>query len=75
MQSYVACEYEEIREVVRRGFGELVEYVERATGLPPARVAQVFAHGMLLNVIAAMDLRGAEEPWARRLIEGCKEPE
>jgi len=75
MQSYVACEDEEIREVVRRGFGELVEYVERATGLPPARVAQVFANGMLLNVIAAMDLREAEEPWARRLIEGCKEPE
>jgi hypothetical protein len=26
---------------------------------------------MLLNVVAAMDLWGTREPWARRLIEGC----
>jgi AcrR family transcriptional regulator len=74
MQSYVACEDEEIREVVRRGFGEMFEYVERASGLPPARIAEVFAHGMLLNVVAAMDLIEAREGWAGRLVEGCKEP-
>lgn len=73
MQSYVASEDDEIREVVRRGFGELVEYVERASGLPPAEVAQFFAGGMLLNVIASMDLLDAEEGWARRLLEGCQE--
>jgi AcrR family transcriptional regulator len=73
MQSYVACEDEEIREIVSRGFGELVEYVERVSGLPPTRVAQAFAHAMLLNVIAMMDLRGADEGWARRLIEGSKD--
>ena len=72
MQSYVACEDPEIREVVRRGFGELVEYVERATGLPPERVAQAFAHAMLLNVLAAMHLDDAPEPWAQRLLEGSK---
>jgi hypothetical protein len=26
--------------------------------------------GMLLNVVAAMDLQQAREPWARRLLEG-----
>ena len=87
MQSYVACEDEEIREVVRRGFGELVEYdfrgqirerlllveyVERATGLPPEKVAQAFAHAMLLNVLAAMHLKDAEEGWAQRLLAGSK---
>jgi hypothetical protein len=30
---------------------------------------------MLLNVVAAMDLWGAREPWARRLIEGTLGPE
>src|SRR6266511_3350076 len=30
MQSYAACHDPEIREAVRRGYGELVEYVERA---------------------------------------------
>jgi len=73
MQSYVACEDPEIREVVRRGFGELVEYIERATGLPPERVAEAFAHAMLLNVLAAMHLDQNPEPWAQRLLEASKD--
>jgi AcrR family transcriptional regulator len=68
MQSYVACEDDEIREVVRRGFGELVEYVERSSGLPAEQVAQFFATGMLLNVIASMQLLDADEGWAQRLV-------
>jgi hypothetical protein len=28
---------------------------------------------MLLNVMASMDLLGADEGWAQRLIEGCRE--
>ena len=71
MQSYVACEDEELCEVVRRGFGELVEYVERASGLPPEEISTFFARGMLLNVIASMKLLDANEGWAQRLIEGC----
>jgi AcrR family transcriptional regulator len=73
MQAYAACADPEIREVVRRGYGEMVEYVERTSGLSSARVAHFFAKGMLLNVIASMDLLSAEEGWAMRLIEGCKE--
>jgi AcrR family transcriptional regulator len=73
MQSYVACEDEEIREVVRKGFGDLFEYVERASGLPPPQISKLFAEGMLLNVIAALHLVETPEPWAERLIAGCKE--
>jgi AcrR family transcriptional regulator len=72
MQSYAACGDPAIREVVRRGYGDMVEYVERASGLEPDRVAHFFAKGMLLNVVASMDLLGAEEGWAQRLIEGCR---
>ena len=54
-------------------YGELVEYVERVSGLPPDRVSHFFAKGMLLNVMASMDLLGADEGWAKRLIEGCRE--
>jgi AcrR family transcriptional regulator len=72
MQSYAACGDPAIREVVRHGYGEMVEYVERASGLAPDRVAHFFAKGMLLNVVASMDLLGAEEGWAQRLIEGCR---
>jgi AcrR family transcriptional regulator len=72
MEAYVACDDPEICEVVRRGYGELVEYVERVSGADPERVARFFAKGMLLNVIASMDLLDAREPWAKRLLEGCK---
>jgi AcrR family transcriptional regulator len=72
MQAYAASGDPEIREVVRRGYGELVEYVERVSGVPSEVVAHFFAKGMLLNVIASMDLLQAEEGWAQRLIEGCR---
>ena len=73
MQSHVACDDPEVCEVVRRNFGELVEYVERVSGAEPARIRDFIGVGMLLNVIAAMDLLGGEEPWAKRLIEACQE--
>jgi AcrR family transcriptional regulator len=72
MQAYAASDDPDIRDVVRRGYGELVEYVERVSGLPSERVAHFFAKGMLLNVVASMDLFQADEGWAQRLIEGCR---
>ena len=75
MQSYAACEDPDVRAVVRKGYGELVEYVERVSGLPPQRIVRFFAKGMLLNVIASMHLLSAEEPWAQRLLEACLETE
>ncbi len=71
MQSYAACDDPEICQVVRDGYGDLVAYVERVSGLPPEEVAGFFAKGMLLNVLAAMNLGAGEEPWAERLLEGC----
>jgi AcrR family transcriptional regulator len=71
MQAYAASHDPQIREVVRKGYGELVAHVERASGLAPERVSHFFAKGMLLNVVASMDLLDAEEGWAQRLIEGC----
>ena len=73
MQAYAACDDPAIRTVVRNGYRELVDYVERVSGLRPERVSHFFAKGMLLNVIASMDLLGADEGWAQRLIEGCRQ--
>jgi len=73
MQAYAASHDPQIAEGVRSGYGELVEYVERVSGLPPDRVSHFFAKGMLLNVVASMDLLGADEGWAQRLIEGCRQ--
>ncbi|MFL5918634.1 MAG: TetR/AcrR family transcriptional regulator, partial [Gaiellaceae bacterium] len=72
MQSYAACDDPEIRAVVQRGDGELVEYVERVGFAPAERVAHFFAKGMLLNVLASMDALNAEAGWAQRLLDGCR---
>ena len=72
MQAYAACDDPAIREVVRSGYGELVGYVERIAELPPDRISHFFAKGMLLNVMASMELLGADEGWAQRLVDGCR---
>src|SRR5512133_465861 len=48
--AYAACEDDEICGVVRNGYGDLVAYAERVSGLPPEEVARFFATGMFLNV-------------------------
>ena len=74
MQAYAACDDPEIRETVRQGYGDLVAYVERVSGLEPRAVATFFAQGMLLNVFASMGFpNDAHEPWAQRLLAVCKE--
>jgi len=74
MQAYAACEDEEVCEVVRQGYGDLVAYVERVSGLESKGVATFFAQGMLLNVFASMGVFvEREEPWAQRLLAGFKE--
>ena len=62
-----------IRLLVRDRFGDLVGFIESASGVDPARLSRFLANGMLLNVIASMDLLHADERWAQTLIEGCME--
>ena len=74
MQAYAACDDPEICAVVREGYGDLVAYVERVSGVDAKILAGFFAQGMLLNVFASMGLFVDQaEPWADRLLAGCKE--
>jgi len=68
MQAYVACDDPEICEVVRNGYGDLVAYAQRVSGLPAEQVARFFATGMLLNVLASMGAEDVGEHWAQVLI-------
>jgi len=44
MQAYAAaCEDADVREAVRHGFGELVNFVEATSGVPPARLSRFMA--------------------------------
>jgi AcrR family transcriptional regulator len=74
MHMYAACDDEDVRRVAREGYGRLVEFAERASGLDCERISAFFAKGMLINVIAAMGLTEEPVDWATRLLEGCKEP-
>ena len=75
MQAYAACDDADVRAVVQNGYGDLVSYVERVSGADPATISSFFAGGMLMNVLASMHLQNPTEPWAIRLLEGCKSPE
>ena len=71
MQSYAACSDLSIQASVRACYGQLVETVAGLSGAEPHEVWEFFAHGMLLNVIASLDLpaiAGSEE-WAAQWCE------
>ncbi|HJU47941.1 MAG TPA: TetR/AcrR family transcriptional regulator [Gaiellaceae bacterium] len=70
LQAYAACGDTDVRESMRQGYGRLHLFVETVSGLPPQAVSAWFSRGMLLNVVAAMDLWDLDEPWVRRLLEG-----
>jgi AcrR family transcriptional regulator len=71
LQAYAACDDADIRAVVRNGYGDLVAYAQRVSGLPAEEISRFFATGMLLNVLASMQVMTDPEPWAQQLLEGC----
>jgi AcrR family transcriptional regulator len=71
MELYAAASDPDVREAARTGYGELVSFVERASGEPPEEITRFFAYGMLLNVMASMGLDRTSQGWAGRLLAGC----
>jgi AcrR family transcriptional regulator len=67
MQAYAACSDPVIRARVRECYGELVKEVTRLSGASPEQIWQFFSHGMLLNVVASLDLPAIadREEWAK----------
>ena len=51
-------------------FRRLWHLVDAATHAEPAVMREFFAQGMLCNVLAAIDLRSVEEPWAQSFFDG-----
>ncbi|UGS35495.1 TetR/AcrR family transcriptional regulator [Capillimicrobium parvum] len=67
LQTHAAADDPEVREAVRRGFRRLYELVARRSEATDAELQTWFAHGMLMNVVAAMRADELDEPWARAL--------
>jgi AcrR family transcriptional regulator len=78
LQTYAAAlDDADVRQAVRDGYGDLYTYVERVSGASSPKLADFFAKGMLLNVVAAMGLHEEtpHEAWAERLVGGCRDSE
>ena len=71
MQSYASCDDPDVRAVVQTGFGEVTNYVAAQMGVETFRLATFMGRGMLLNVMASMDVLEATDGWACMLREGC----
>ena len=71
MQTYAACSDPVIQARVRECYGMLVKTVSRLSGATPAEVWGFFANGMLLNVVASLDLSAIadKEAWAKAWTE------
>jgi AcrR family transcriptional regulator len=67
MQSYAASEDDDVREVVRDEMLRLVRFVQSASGAADDEVRDWLAYGMLMNVIAALDLKSMDTEWALKL--------
>jgi AcrR family transcriptional regulator len=72
LHAFAACDDEAVRTEMRRGFARLVELVERESGATADEVHAFFAHGMLLNVLAAMGAEDCDAHWAHVLLGPTK---
>jgi AcrR family transcriptional regulator len=64
LQAYAACADPDVQGVVRGEFGRLHRLVADASGASSDEVHTFFATGMLLNVAAAVEVRGDPRSWS-----------
>lgn len=57
----------EVREAARDCFARLIDMIERSTDATPEEIREFFAHGMLMNVMAAIETGGSDAHWAQVL--------
>jgi AcrR family transcriptional regulator len=68
LHSFAACDDLALREQMRASFAKLVDLVERESGAGPDEIRVFFAHGMLLNVLAAMGAEDVDAHWSAVLL-------
>ena len=72
LQAFAAASGEDvaIRDAVRRGYGDLVELIQRISGAEGEELRGFVAKGMLMTVLAGMDAPSIDAPWAQELCGG-----
>jgi AcrR family transcriptional regulator len=71
MQAYAVASDPQFQSAVRDGYGQLVRNVAELAGVPLNETWDFFAYGMLLNLVAAFDLREivGQDEWATAWAE------
>jgi AcrR family transcriptional regulator len=66
MQAYAVASDPQFQAAVREGYGQLVRSVAELAGVGLEETWDFFSHGMLLNLVAAFDLREivGQDEWA-----------
>jgi AcrR family transcriptional regulator len=71
LQGYAACADPEVRAAVREEFATLHRRVQELSGASTEEMLLFFAHGMLLNVAAAVDFESSpDKHWFIHNLEG-----
>ena len=74
MQAYAAAEEPAVRNATRTGYRRLVELAQREDPTADGdRIQSWFAHGMLMNVLAAMSVGELDEPWVKLIMPEGKD--
>jgi AcrR family transcriptional regulator len=74
MHAYAASNDPEIGATTRRCFRDLWEHVGVLSGVSSEMLTNFFAHGMLLNVIAALDATDLGESWVASCLAAGARP-
>jgi AcrR family transcriptional regulator len=74
MHAYAASHDPEIGATTRRCFRDLWEHVAALSGVSSETLTEFFAHGMLLNVIAALDATDLGESWVASCLAAGARP-
>jgi AcrR family transcriptional regulator len=72
MHAYAASQDPEIGAATRRCFRDLWEHVAALSGVSSGVLTDFFAHGMLLNVIAALDATDIGESWVASCLAALR---
>lgn len=67
-----AADVPEIREALRRGYAEVVDFAKQRSRATDEQVQGFIAYGQLCHLIVTAELDGVAEPWAQTLTAGMR---
>lgn len=67
LHAYSASVVPAIREAVRRGIQQVIEYIQQETGVSEDEIKQFIGQGLVATISVALGIEYLDEPWAKAL--------